>query len=68
MDYIIEKNYFLYRQKNDYSENLQSTEKVENIINRNKEAIRKLTAKTDVYTLESDIKEYKSLISLLVIG
>jgi len=57
-----EKNYFLYRNKEDYSENLQFIEKAENIIATNKDIIKKLAIKTDVNALESDIKEYKSLI------
>jgi two-component system NtrC family sensor kinase len=57
-----EKNYFLYRDSEDFSENLRFTEKAEDIIRKNKEGIRKLQIKTDVYALESDIREYKSLI------
>ncbi|MBI5049604.1 MAG: HAMP domain-containing histidine kinase [Nitrospirae bacterium] len=56
-----EKNYFLYGLKEDYSENLQFTEKAENIIKNNKEAIEKLAIKADVYALDTDIREYKSL-------
>lgn len=56
-----EKNYFLYRDKEDYSENLNFTKKAEDIIRKNKEAIKKLSVKTDVYSLETDIKEYESL-------
>jgi len=57
-----EKNYFLYRDKEDFSENLRFTEKAEDIIRKNGEDIKKLEIKTDVYILESDIREYKSLI------
>ncbi|MBI4653821.1 MAG: HAMP domain-containing histidine kinase [Nitrospirae bacterium] len=56
-----EKNYFLYGLKEDYSENLQFTEKAEDIIKSNKKAIEKLTIKADVYALETNIREYKSL-------
>jgi len=56
-----EKNYILYRDKDDYYENLRFTEKAEAIIQRNKEAIKKLSIKADVYALEADIREYKSL-------
>jgi len=37
-----EKNYFLYRDKEDYTENLRFTEKAEDIIRQNKEAIKRL--------------------------
>ncbi len=57
-----EKNYFLYEDKEDYSENLRFTEKAEDILQRNKEAIKKLSIKTDVYSLEGDIQEYKYLV------
>ncbi len=57
-----EKNYFLYRGKEDFAENLRFTEKAEDIIRKNGEGIKKLSIKTDVYALESDIREYKSLI------
>lgn len=57
-----EKNYFLYGNKDDYDENLQFMERAGHIINSNREAIEKLAIKSDVYALETDIKEYKSLI------
>ncbi len=57
-----EKNYFLYEHKEDYSKNLQFTKKAEEIINKNIEALKKLTIKEDIYTLESDVRQYKSLI------
>jgi two-component system NtrC family sensor kinase len=57
-----EKNYFLYRDKEDFAENLRFTEKAEDIIGKNREDIKKLQIKTDVYILESDIREYKSLV------
>ncbi len=57
-----EKNYFLYRGKEDYEETLSFTEKAEEIIRKNLEDIRKLRIKTDVYALQSNIKQYKSLI------
>ena len=56
-----EKNYFLYRDKEDYSENLRFTEKAEDIIRQNKEAIKGLSIKADVYAMETDIREYKLL-------
>jgi signal transduction histidine kinase len=56
-----EKNYFLYKSKEDYSENLRFTEKAEDIIQSNKEAIKKLSIRPDIYALEIDIGEYKSL-------
>lgn len=56
-----EKNYFLYRDKEDYSENLRFTEKAEDIIRQNKEAIKELSIKADVYAMETDIREYKLL-------
>jgi len=56
-----EKNYFLYRSEEDFSENLRFTEKAEDIIRKNKEGIRRLQIKTDVYSLEADIKKYKEL-------
>ncbi|MDP3298051.1 MAG: HAMP domain-containing sensor histidine kinase [Thermodesulfovibrionia bacterium] len=56
-----EKNYFLYGHKEDYSENLRFTERSEDIIKNNKEAIEKLAIKADVYALDTDIREYKSL-------
>ena len=57
-----EKNYFLYRGKEDFEENLRFTEKAEEIIRKNLEDIKKLQIKTDVYALQSNIQEYKSLI------
>jgi len=56
-----EKNYFLYRGKEDYTENLRFTEKAEDIIQRNKGAIKKLAIRADVYAMEANIREYKSL-------
>lgn len=56
-----EKNYFLYRDKEDYAENLRFTEKAEDIIRQNKGDIKKLSIKADVYALETDIREYKLL-------
>ncbi|MEK6580869.1 MAG: hypothetical protein AABZ25_00620, partial [Nitrospirota bacterium] len=56
-----EKNYFLYRDKEDYAENLRFTEKAEDIIRQNKEAIKGLSIKADVYAMETDIREYKLL-------
>ncbi len=56
-----EKNYFLYGHEEDYLENLRFVEKAEEIINGNREAIKRLSIRTDVYTLESAFKEYKSL-------
>ncbi|TAL24176.1 MAG: HAMP domain-containing histidine kinase [Nitrospirae bacterium] len=56
-----EKNYFLYRDKEDYAENLRFTEKAEYIIGQNKGDIKKLSIKADVYALETDIREYKLL-------
>ncbi|GAB4540647.1 MAG: ATP-binding protein [Thermodesulfovibrionia bacterium] len=56
-----EKNYFLYRHREDYLENLKFTEKAEDIISKNKEAIKGLSIRADVYVLESNIQEYKSL-------
>ncbi|SPQ01887.1 putative Sensory Transduction Protein Kinase [Candidatus Sulfobium mesophilum] len=57
-----EKNYFLYRGKEDFEENLRFTEKAEEIIRKNLEDIKKLQIKTDVYALQSNIQVYKSLI------
>ncbi|HBR21015.1 MAG TPA: hypothetical protein DD713_00355 [Nitrospiraceae bacterium] len=61
-----EKNYFLYNDKDSYSENLRFTEIAENIIQKNKNAIKKLAIETNVIVLESDIKEYKSLMQQFV--
>jgi|GEM_PF-5891500 methyl-accepting chemotaxis protein len=57
-----EKNYFLYGHKEDYLENLRFIERAEEIINRNREAIEKLVIKSQIYALDADIKDYKSLI------
>lgn len=56
-----EKNYILYGLQNDYDENLRFTNKAEEIIRKNEDAIKKLSIKTDVYALEVDILEYKYL-------
>lgn len=56
-----EKNYFLYSDKEDYSENLQFTEKAQEIIQKNKEAIRKLAIRADVHDLDAELTGYKSL-------
>jgi len=61
-----EKNYFLYNDKDSYLENLRFTEIAENIIRKNKMAIKKLSIETNVIALESDIKEYKSLMQKFV--
>lgn len=61
-----EKNYFLYNDKDSYAENLRFTEIAENIIQKNKKAIENLTIGTTVIALESDIKEYKSLMQQFV--
>jgi two-component system NtrC family sensor kinase len=56
-----EKNYFLYGVREDFVQNEKYTEKAEDIIQRNKYAIKRLSIKTDVYALEDEIKRYKSL-------
>jgi two-component system NtrC family sensor kinase len=56
-----EKNYFLYRDNEDFAENVRFTKKAEEIIGKNREGIRRLEIKTDVDRLERDIGEYKSL-------
>ncbi|MDA8106775.1 MAG: ATP-binding protein [Nitrospiraceae bacterium] len=56
-----EKNYFLYRDNEDFAENLRFTKKAEEIIAKNREGIRRLQIKTDVDRLGDDIREYKSL-------
>ena len=57
-----EKNYFLYRDKEDFAENLRFTEKAEDIIRKNREGIARLHIQTDVHSLETDIKNYKDFI------
>ncbi|MDP2280041.1 MAG: hypothetical protein Q8K51_17720, partial [Nitrospirota bacterium] len=62
-----EKNYFLYNDKDSsYAENLRFTEIAENIIQKNKNAIKKLAIETNVIVLEADIKEYKLLMQQFV--
>ncbi len=56
-----EKNYFLYRGKEDFQEAIRYTEKAEDILRKNLEDVKKLQIKTDVYALRSNIQEYKSL-------
>jgi signal transduction histidine kinase len=56
-----EKNYIIYKDRTDYLENLRFTEKAEDIIRGNKESIKELSVKTDVYDLGSDINKYKTL-------
>lgn len=56
-----EKNYFLYMDKEDYLQNVKFTEKAEDIIRRNMDAIKELSIKTNVYALDKQIKQYKSL-------
>lgn len=56
-----EKNYLFYGHEEDYLENLRFVKRIEDIINRNKDAIKKLAIKTDMYALEATLREYKSL-------
>lgn len=56
-----EKNYFLYHDLHAYEENIRFTETAEKILAKNRDAIRKLAASTDVAALEEIISEYKVL-------
>lgn len=56
-----EKNYFLYVEEEDYRQNLKFTEKAEGIILRNMAAINELSIKSNIFTLEKQIKQYKVL-------
>jgi two-component system NtrC family sensor kinase len=56
-----EKNYFLYRDEEDFAENLRFTKKAGEIIADNREGIGRLQIRTDVDRLERDIGEYKHL-------
>ncbi len=56
-----EKNFFLYRDKYDYDENLRYTEMAEDILKRNRGAIEELSPHTDVSAMEGTIREYKAL-------
>jgi two-component system NtrC family sensor kinase len=56
-----EKNYFLYRDNEDFAENLRFTNKAGEIIADNRDGIGRLQIRTDIDRLERDIGEYKSL-------
>ncbi len=56
-----EKNYFLFRVKEDYSENLRYTEMAEEILSKNEEGLSGLRVYPDVMALKGGIAEYKTL-------
>lgn len=56
-----EKNFFLYRDKYAYDENVRYTAMAEDILKRNREAIKELSSKTDVRALEETIRSYRSM-------
>lgn len=56
-----EKNYFLYGDMNSYEETVHYTGKAENIIRSNWDTIQRLSMKTDIDALESDIHAYQAL-------
>lgn len=56
-----EKNFFLYRDKYAYDENVRYTAMAEDILKRNREAIGELSPRTDVGALEETIRSYRSL-------
>ncbi|MEW6408684.1 MAG: HAMP domain-containing sensor histidine kinase [Nitrospirota bacterium] len=57
-----EKNYFLYRQKDDYLENLRFLKKAEDIIKKKREAFEGLVSVNRISNLEATLQEYKNLI------
>ncbi len=58
-----EKNYFLYKEKHDYEENLHYTDKAEALIHNNRKAITMLSPETDVGAIEELIHRYKKLLT-----
>ena len=56
-----EKNYFLYAQQEDYRDNLKYTDKIANIIDKNRESIKTFEGEK-MSTLESNINDYRNLI------
>lgn len=57
-----EKNYFLYKEYQNYVETLHYTDKAEGLIHDNREAITTLSPETDVNAIEGLIHQYKKLL------
>ncbi|MBI5101167.1 MAG: hypothetical protein HZB33_04960 [Nitrospirae bacterium] len=58
-----EKNFIIYRERNEYLENVRYTELAEGILRNNKSEIAKLSPGTDISALEKTIQQYRSLMS-----
>ncbi|TAN38752.1 MAG: sensor histidine kinase [Nitrospirae bacterium] len=58
-----EKNFIIYKEKDEYLENVRYTGVAEGILKRNKTAIAKLSPGTDISALEKTIGQYKSLMN-----
>ena len=56
-----EKNFFLYKDRFDYTENVRFTDMAEGILKKNREAITRLVPNADVAALEANIREYRSV-------
>jgi two-component system, NtrC family, sensor kinase len=56
-----EKNYFLYKSRSDYDENLRYTEKAASLLHNNRMAIRELSPGTDVNAIEDLIHAYRQV-------
>jgi two-component system NtrC family sensor kinase len=58
-----EKNFIIYRERNEYLENVRFTELAEGILRKNKSEIAKLSPGTDISALEDIIRKYKMLMA-----
>jgi two-component system, NtrC family, sensor kinase len=55
-----EKNYIIYKDKNDYLENLEYIERAEMILRENKDAIKKLSPDINILQMEKLLHDYKT--------
>jgi len=58
-----EKNYFLYKDEREFTENLFYTDKAADLLHRNREAIKNLSPETDVSAIEGLIEKYRKLLN-----
>jgi signal transduction histidine kinase len=55
-----EKNFIIYREKDNYIENVRFTELAEGILRKNRTEIEQLSPGTDIHALERTIQNYRS--------
>ncbi|MBI5026004.1 MAG: HAMP domain-containing histidine kinase [Nitrospirae bacterium] len=61
-----EKNYFLYKQENDYYENIKYVTKAQELLERNIKGFGTIANSQQITTLRDDLKEYKELMERYV--